>query len=715
MCRATKESLVGQLPMQILDVSEDSEFLQVVIRLGDQHSKWLGFFPQQAFRKSAQRGGLLGAINDEGKKLLGYVLWSVAKNRAVIQQLCVDDEFRKKGVGAALVKTLVRRTNHLEGISLHCARGFPAHAFWPRVGFIAIDEKAGRGKDQKRLTRYWYDHGHWDLLSDAASRRAINRTIAVLDANVFFEWHDDESESDDIRGLRGDWLEDVVHFCVTDEIFNEIDQNVDERKRDVRRAQARAFPKAVVNRKEYEKFLKSVAEAMPASKRRSDESDKRHLAWAAAAGAGFFITKDHGILMQANVVAKCIGCKVVSPMQFLLNSDQLCREVEYQPARLAGSSLVVGRVRGEDIERVAEQFLSTGTGERKSDFKRRLEDVVSSPVDVEVATVKGSDGNAVAFFALVVTGDGTVSVPFLRILPHPLGPTIARHLLMHAIRYSLSIHSPIVLLNDPHLATHVDECAHELGFLGNRNRWLKVNLYLYAPMAEIVDAVTAVEYRYTQFAAELRMLTQWLRSIDSSGLDAWNSSNAERLLYPCKLSDAPLLSFIVPVQPRWAKHLFDQDLATEDLFPCDPDIALRSENVYYRSAHIKILRPPGRILWYVSRGKEHPGPMSVRACSAVHEVVDDTPKNLFRRFRRLGVYQWKDLLETANGDHNCKIRAFRFGATEILDLPIGLRDLDRILRDHMGVEPPLSMPVKIPKDCFREIYTRGTGARLRRD
>ena len=43
-----------------------------------------------------------------------------------------------------------------------------------------------------------------------------------------------------------------------------------------------------------------------------------------------------------------------------------------------------------------------------------------------------------------------------------------------------------------------------------------------------------------------------------------------------------------------------------------------------------------------SSGNEGLGTMQVKATSQLRKVVRGTPKELFSRFHRLGVYRWKD-------------------------------------------------------------------------
>jgi hypothetical protein len=115
----------------------------------------------------------------------------------------VSEEHRNAGAGRELVKWLKEATKHLDGILVHCRRDFPSHNFWPQVGFVAVGEKLGRGKEARALTRYWFDHGHKDLFSTSVRS---HKTVAVLDANVFYDFSDENTTNAESQCLRADWL-----------------------------------------------------------------------------------------------------------------------------------------------------------------------------------------------------------------------------------------------------------------------------------------------------------------------------------------------------------------------------------------------------------------------------------------------------------------------------------------------------------------------------
>jgi hypothetical protein len=86
----------------------------------------------------------------------------------------------------------------------------------------------------------------------------------------------------------------------------------------------------------------------------------------------------------------------------------------------------------------------------------------------------------------------------------------------------------------------------------------------------------------------------------------------------------------------------------------------------------------------------------------MEEVVVGKPKEVFKRFSRLGVYQWRDVLAAAGGDINEQLLAFRFAMTERFAHPVSLDDLERL-----GVSPPIMSPRRITPEQFAEIYRLG--------
>jgi hypothetical protein len=77
-------------------------------------------------------------------------------------------------------------------------------------------------------------------------------------------------------------------------------------------------------------------------------------------------------------------------------------------------------------------------------------------------------------------------------------------------------------------------------------------------------------------------------------------------------------------------------------------------------------------------------------------------KILFGRYRRIGVYEWPQILETADGDKMGDIMALRFADTELFATPVEVP----VLRG-LGIKSLFPSPTAITEDQFTEVYRRG--------
>ena len=114
---------------------------------------------------------------------------------------------------------------------------------------------------------------------------------------------------------------------------------------------------------------------------------------------------------------------------------------------------------------------------------------------------------------------------------------------------------------------------------------------------------------------------------------------------------------------------------------------------------------PARILWYVSESREG-GTKAIRAASLLDEVAVDSARVLFRRFRRLGVYRWSQVLETARAPES-PLMAIRFSHTELLERPIPWNRVQALLVEHRGKRNQLQGPLRIDPDLYFALHEAG--------
>ncbi len=230
--------------MRIDKAQPDTPIIDQVISLGDRNAHSLGHFPRAAFKREAGKGRIIVALSDDNR-VVGYLLYRVARGRAVVQHLCVDEGNRRAGVARMMVDALKQSTKNLISIECHCAKEFEnALKAWLRLGFIHVGEKPGRGFNQRPLIRLAYDHGHSHLFSSHEDVLAESTTVAALDLNVALQLldHQHECEDPELAALRSDWLQGEVSFWTTPESHNELLRQTSDTERERRRLQLQSIP-----------------------------------------------------------------------------------------------------------------------------------------------------------------------------------------------------------------------------------------------------------------------------------------------------------------------------------------------------------------------------------------------------------------------------------------------------------------------------------------
>lgn len=185
-----------------------------------------------------------------------------------------------------------------------------------------------------------------------------------------------------------------------------------------------------------------------------------------------------------------------------------------------------------------------------------------------------------------------------------------------------------------------------------------------------------------------------------AGLSAAIAADLERTLWPAKITDSKLESFLIPIRPEWSTELFG---VPETLIPRSSTLGISREHVYYRSPHPRIVAAPARLLWYASGASRDGGVAAVIACSRLEEVIAARPPELHQRFRHLGV--WHQAQVTAVARDGTAL-ALRFADTEILPHRVPLRRLRKLASQHCQ---PMSLQSakKISPQFFTAVYQEG--------
>ena len=670
--------------------------LERVMVLHRLNAKALGFFPKGAFEEHAKLRQIIVALESDDN-CLGYLLYRVARGRATIVHLCVAEAARGKGVARLLVDRLKQETKSLEGIGLFCRLDYDATYLWSKFGFEAVHAKAGRGKDGAELTFWWFSHGHADLFSRVTEPDPIRQRV-VIDANVFYDLHARETpESEDSKALLADWVQASIELVVTKELRNEIAKGADEERRRVNRAEATRYTTLAADDTVFQKLCVELRPRFPQSVTLRDEADLRQVAYAIAGSAPFLVTRDEILVERCELLYRSHGLMVLHPAELINHLDSVEREGDYRPARIEGSRLKNALLKAETLDAVIADFKAAE--EREGDFKKVLLRCLSQPKSMDVQVITDFSNAHVVLGVMDRQRPQILTVPVLRHGRHPMAATMLRNFLRACMAAAAAEQRCVVNLTEAWLADADKDILSEFGFAPCGEAWVKIALQAVGDLEVIRKAVTDLSLDANLELAKHAALNAI--STATKLRDAAAFAAIERRLWPAKVIEAGVPTFIVSIKPKWAQHFFDAELGSQLLFGLREDLHLGVEGAYYRSAENNNLIVPGRVLWYVSKDTGD-GSMTIKACSQLEEVVVGKPKELFRRFQRLGVYEWPDVYAAAGNDISNEIVAFRFRMTERFKNPVGMDTLET-----MGIRGPFMSPRKISDPQFASIYTKG--------
>ncbi|WP_414586275.1 GNAT family N-acetyltransferase [Scytonema sp. PCC 10023] len=690
-------------------INNKSPHLPTVIELGRRNRATLGFLPKGAFEERAAKGEILGAIDRE-KGCIGYLLYRCSYDRITIVHLCVDSSYRGKGVAKLLVDYLKQRTQEkYSGIGLSCRRDYGLEKMWSSLGFVPQYDKPGNSKDGKLLTFWWFEHGHQNLFSAAYMQKLESKLCVVLDVNIFFDLSADECiDNEESKLLLADWLAPELELCITDEIFNHINIISYDSERKRQREFANTFTCLRCLSQTLDKLLESLREFLHKKSLLIPELELRNLARSIASHSHVFVTREQRLLDIADEIYENFRMLIIRSSDLLIQLEELRRKPDYQPVRLAGTRLEQVRVQRGQEYLLKNDFHSVKQGETKAEFQQQLQRFLTESEKFECYVIFEKENLPLALVVYGKHKNYELEIPILRIGDNPLSATLVRHLIFKSILRSARERRQFTRITESYLEETVIKAIQEDAFVRVNNGWLKVNLAVAETASQLSTRLTSLA---STLGSEYNFCRHIAASLNTESLitDVQASADIEHFLFPAKIIDAEIPTFIIPIQPRWAKDLFDEELANQTLFGAKPELAFNREAVYYRSVQNSGgLKAPCRILWYVSgkqtegKGKGFSGVEAIRACSRLDEVIIGKPKELYQRFQRLGVYTLSDILKI-NTDKDGNIMALRFSDIQLFISPVTLKKLQEI----SSLNLLLISPYKIPQNLFDKVYNLG--------
>lgn len=674
----------------VIEIDSETDLFEQVVELHKTHKKWLGPFPLGAFHECSAKKGLFGIVGSNNQ-LLAYISLRYARDWTHVVHLCVDPKSTKKGLGKTLLKMAFLKSNErgLAGVRLSCRRDFSANNFWPKMGMVAAHEKLGRGKIPSELNIWIRRNKRPDLFTDTTNDTEL--PLAVLDANVFYDLNPSghEQRNQESLCLLADWLNEALTFCLVDEIYNDIERNSTTAERDIQRNRVQSYLLLPPDPEKSDSLCPALFDLLnwnnPTPSQRSDVA---HIAKSIVNNASYFLTRDEELLAISDEILERFELRIVRPIDLASSFDFENRKELYEPARFCGTNLNKDLLTERDTDKITETFQASTQGESQSQFKAKFRSLVALSLknrNQGVWQIAGATPHAV-YSAQISRDelDSEMIVELLRVAHSPACATLAQHTILGIIQEAYEQRVNKIIICERLLSSEIVQALRTLHFSQSSGKWTR------SLLRERITIEEASE-RFQPKAQEIQIPMQLM------------TTTLEASHWPLKITGGNVITYTVPIRPEWARQLFDKNLSEQELFGSSSDLALNRENVYYRSSKSPGPVCPARILWYVTKTPNMPGTGAIRACSRLISVKTGPAKRLFSEFKRIGVYQWREIQTLTEGNPYDPIMALHFADTELFSTPVSLDFLKGI-----GTGKMLQSPCKIDEEQFIQIYEQGT-------
>ena len=320
-------------------IKELPEKLDDVLVLHKANSKTLGFLARRAFEEAASKNEIIISV-DSNNNLAGYILYYINKrgNFISITHLCVSSSFRKKGVAKSLIEKIIDKYDtKCRGVRVTCREDFKATKIWEKLGFAWRYEKPGRSKNGTTLYVWWKNFNHPDLFSVVDTNEKLK---VVLDSNIIFDLMQPKiSRTQNSYALLSDWLNEDVDYYITDQMSNDISHNENKDIRNASNEFISQFKRLNSDHKNFQKIYEEIKLIYDKQLNAREESDIRHITYTVNSDAFYFLTKDSGIIEHSKDFFDKYSLLVLSPEEFIIQFTSLINNLDYQPSRLAGTTI----------------------------------------------------------------------------------------------------------------------------------------------------------------------------------------------------------------------------------------------------------------------------------------------------------------------------------------------------------------------------------------
>jgi len=314
-------------------VSPGSPYYERVIELGNANSATLGHLPYSAIEEAAAEGRVLAWVEDGEFK--GYALYRkrIRAGDISLTHLCVNRDRRGRGIARELVEGIVEGNPNRAGIHLSCRKDYDADGMWPQLGFRRLGEKPGRSRAGHPLVTWWRAIAAQGLFEESEQEEA--RLLVAIDTNVLLDIVEQRDFPASLA-LTADWVTDVAELAVTAQSRSELSN---QRPREEGFESALSEFRALEPSDDAWQAALGQLEVEP-SVAVLGGGDLRVVVQASTGGAAYLVSRDEGLLNQAERIGQKTGLNLVGPDDFLLCLQSLGGDHSHQTRAIAASGMV---------------------------------------------------------------------------------------------------------------------------------------------------------------------------------------------------------------------------------------------------------------------------------------------------------------------------------------------------------------------------------------
>lgn len=618
---------------------EVRRFIPDVVFHADSDRNSLGFFANSVFSELAKSEQLFVAVmyRDGEQHYAGHLMFKCSKSKASVLQLFIAQDFRKKGLGEKLIKSLKEdlTKNGLIYITARVAEDLvESNAFWQKQDFnIQRLAQGGRTRNRKIIVRC-HELASPQLFPSSGFSASdplglsipsiLEIPIYLLDLNVLFDLGSRRTRNPEAINLFNSERMGLFKLAISSEISLELERTTTSKKTDPLLDWIKIFPsfRTTKDSRNFDLFDQLGRLVFPEKNlTANDKSDLVHIVTAIEHKLTGLITSDEKLLDAAKTIKDKFDVQIISLLTFS-QSNSLDSDSHLQFETNASIFLELRDVTVDDENNVIELLKKlhvapysiatdwVANKAERNNFSRFCVLAGSSLIGYLVWRISENNEKVLVRIAVDESLNNSTDV--------------AKLLLMRLLDIAISKNALQIEIDFPDDQVSIREIASTFGFSGNasKNSLNKIALgRIFAGENWANDArsiLSACNLNLPRTLPVFDTVKQFIELSNAAGNRAFISLfDLETLLAPALFCFEKRNAVITPITINFSKHLLG-DKTQSSLLPIHKSALENSKRYICGPNNLKKFKFGDLILFYESSKKK--GSSSIIAIARVTQV-----------------------------------------------------------------------------------------------